>query len=211
MRDGYYRFALQDWPAQPAEHIEARGGSHRGDDESGVRRRINRLALIEIGDISWPEHVSIFTVPVRMAVQTQGAAACVGRECTKRIRRTCRRAENNVLDRSWLEEFGGLLGLRVSDFVGLDGITRRDLVQYHYPSDEELRSVGVTGIFLGYYFPWDGYQNALIAQGHGFETFRTTVEGSLANYENLDNCSNWHPRLLQVSEVWFRAGDRHRK
>ena len=26
-------------------------------------------------------------------------------------------AENNTLDRRWLEEFGGLLGLRVSDLV----------------------------------------------------------------------------------------------
>jgi len=50
-----------------------------------------------------------------------------------------------------------------------------------------LQSVGVTGLFLGYYFPWDGYQNALIAQGFGFETFPSLVEGSLANYENLDN------------------------
>ena len=34
-----------------------------------VRRRINRLALTQVGDISWPEHVTIFTIPVRMAVQ----------------------------------------------------------------------------------------------------------------------------------------------
>ena len=34
-----------------------------------VRRRINRLALREVGDISWPEHVGIFTAPVRLAVQ----------------------------------------------------------------------------------------------------------------------------------------------
>jgi hypothetical protein len=35
--------------------------------------------------------------------------------------------------------------------------------------------------------PWDGYQNALYAQAHGFETFPRTVEGSLVDYENLDN------------------------
>ena len=35
--------------------------------------------------------------------------------------------------------------------------------------------------------PWDGYQNALMAQAHGFETYHKTVEGSLVNYENLDN------------------------
>ena len=34
-----------------------------------MRRRINRLALTQVGDISWPEHVGIFTIPVRVAVQ----------------------------------------------------------------------------------------------------------------------------------------------
>src|SRR5205823_317808 len=87
----------------------------------------------------------------------------------------------------WLEEFGGLLGLRVSDLVGQAGIEARHLIQYTYPTDEELARVGVTGLFLGYYLPWDGYGNALYAQAHGFETFNRTVEGSLVNYENLDN------------------------
>jgi hypothetical protein len=45
----------------------------------------------------------------------------------------------------------------------------------------------VTGIFLGYYIPWDGYSNALLAQAFGFNTLSTTVEGSIVNYENLDN------------------------
>ena len=47
--------------------------------------------------------------------------------------------------------------------------------------------MGVTGIFLGYYLPWDGFSNALIAQAHGFQTYNRFVEGSLVNYENLDN------------------------
>jgi hypothetical protein len=68
-----------------------------------------------------------------------------------------------------------------------DEFERKHLIAYTYPSDEELERVGVTGIFLGYYLPWDGYSNALLAQGFGFTTFRTTVEGSIVNYENLDN------------------------
>ena len=47
--------------------------------------------------------------------------------------------------------------------------------------------VGVTGIFLGYYIPWDGHNNALVAQAYGFESWPTIVEGSIINYENLDN------------------------
>lgn len=152
-----------------------------------VRRAINRLALETVGDISWPEHVCIFTIPVRLAVQMNIPLIVWGENSQHEYGGPAAAAENNVLTRRWLEEFGGLLGLRVSDLVGQEGITRRDLVQYTYPTDEELARVGVTGIFLGYYRPWDGYQNALVAQAHGFETFPTTVEGSLVNYENLDN------------------------
>lgn len=98
-----------------------------------------------------------------------------------------RAAENNVLTRRWLEEFGGLLGLRVTDLVGQDRIEQRNLIQYTYPSDQDMARVGITGIFIGYYLPWDGYSNALIAQAHGFRTYHRAVEGSLVNYENLDN------------------------
>lgn len=152
-----------------------------------IRRKINRIALEEVGDISWPEHVTIFTVPVRIAVQMKIPLIIWGENSQNEYGGPASAAQNNVLTRRWLEEFGGLLGLRVSDLVGKYGIEAKHLIQYTYPSDEELAAVGVTGIFLGYYLPWDGYQNALIAQAHGFETYHKTVEGSLVNYENLDN------------------------
>lgn len=152
-----------------------------------VRRKINRLALTEVGDISWPEHVTIFTVPVRLAVQLGVPLIVWGENSQNEYGGPASAAEGNVLTRRWLEEFGGLLGLRVSDLVGQDGIEQRDLVQYTYPSDEDLARVGVTGIFLGYYIPWDGWGNALFSQAHGFEAYPKLVEGSLANYENLDN------------------------
>ena len=153
-----------------------------------VRRKINRLALTQIGDISWPEHVTIFTIPVRIAVKFNVPLIIWGENSQNEYGGPAAAAEDNVLTRRWLEEFGGLLGLRVSDLIGQDGIETRHLIQYTYPSDEELQRVGVTGLFLGYYMPWDGFQNALLAQAHGFTTYHKTVEGSLVNYENLDNC-----------------------
>ena len=152
-----------------------------------VRRRINRFTLETVGDISWPEHVTIFTVPVRVAVQHNIRLIVWGENPQHEYGGPAASTQKNALDRRWLEEFGGLLGLRVSDLVDQAGLTRRDLIQYTYPTDAELSQVGVTGIFLGFYFPWDGYRNALYAQGYGFETFPTMVEGALANYENLDN------------------------
>jgi N-acetyl sugar amidotransferase len=152
-----------------------------------VRRKINRLALNQVGDISWPEHVAIFTIPVRIAVQFNIPLIIWGENSQNEYGGPAAAAENNVLTRRWLEEFGGLQGLRVSDLIGQAEVEPRHLIQYSYPSDEELQRVGVTGIFLGHYLPWDGYGNALFSQAHGFETYHKSVEGSLVNYENLDN------------------------
>lgn len=152
-----------------------------------VRRRINRLALTQVGDISWPEHVTIFTVPVRLAVQHGVRLIVWGENPQNEYGGPAAASQDNTLTRRWLEEFGGLLGLRVSDLLEIEGIEPRHLIQYTYPGDADLARVGVTGIFLGYYFPWDGWTNALLAQANGFETLPHMVEGSLANYENLDN------------------------
>ena len=152
-----------------------------------VRRKLNRVGLTQVGDISWPEHAGIFTIPVRAAVQFNVPLLIWGENSQNEYGGPAAASENNVLNRRWLEEFGGLLGLRVSDLVGLEGITQKNLIPYTYPTDEELDRVGVTGLFLGHYLPWDGYTNALIAQANGFESLAQTVEGSVVGYENLDN------------------------
>jgi N-acetyl sugar amidotransferase len=153
-----------------------------------VRRRINKLALKQIGDIAWPEHVRIFTIPVRIAVQLNIPLIIWGENSQNEYGGPAAAAENNVLNRRWLEEFGGLLGLRVTDLIGQEGIEAKHLIQFTYPTDEELSRVGVTGLFLGHYIPWDGYSNALYTQAYGFQTYDKVVEGSIVNYENLDNC-----------------------
>ncbi len=152
-----------------------------------VRRRINKLALEQVGDISWPEHVAIFTIPVRMAVQFNVPLLIWGENSQNEYGGPAANADDNVLTRRWLEEFGGLLGLRVSDLIGREGIEQKHLIQYTYPTDDELKRVGVTGLFLGHYIPWDGYHNAQVSHEHGFEFYSDMVEGSAVNYENLDN------------------------
>ena len=179
---------LSDIGRRNIENLKKRGVDYvEVSTNPVIRRQINRIALTEVGDISWPEHVTIFTIPVRIAVQFNIPLIIWGENSQNEYGGPASEVENNILTRRWLEEFGGLLGLRVSDIIGQEGIETKNLIQYTYPSDEELRKVGVTGIFLGYYIPWDGYQNALVSQAHGFETYHKPVEGSLVNYENLDN------------------------
>ena len=152
-----------------------------------VRTKLNYFGLTQLGDISWPEHVGIFTIPVRAAIQFNIPLIIWGENSQNEYGGPAAAANNNVLTRQWLEEFGGLLGFRVSDLVDSGEFSVKQLLPYQYPSDDELKRVGVTGLFLGYYFPWDGLSNAIIAQANGFLTRDCVVEGSIANYENLDN------------------------
>lgn len=152
-----------------------------------VRAKLNRVGLTQVGDISWPEHVGIFTIPVRTAVQFNVPLIIWGENSQNEYGGPASAAGSNILNRRWLEEFGGLLGMRVSDLIGQEGIEPKHLIQYSYPSDEDLQRVGVTGLFLGHYLPWDGLSNTLIAQANGFYSYHKVVEGSMVNYENLDN------------------------
>jgi N-acetyl sugar amidotransferase len=173
-----------------------------------IRAKLNRIGLTQVGDIAWPEHVGIFTVPVRAAVQFNVPLIVWGENSQNEYGGPAAAADNNVLNRRWLEEFGGLLGLRVSDLLGQEGIEQRHLINYTYPTDEELSRVGVTGLFLGHYIPWDGLSNALIAQGSGFESYGRPVEGAMVDYENLDNNQHGiHDYLKFIKFGFGRATD----
>ena len=152
-----------------------------------VRAKLNRIGLMQVGDISWPEHVGIFTIPVRASVQFNVPLIIWGENSQNEYGGPAAASGNNTLDRRWLEEFGGLLGLRVTDLIGQEGITDAHLIPYQYPTDEQLRNAGTTGLFLGHYMEWDGLSNVLLSQANGFEVYPTSIETTFLNYENLDN------------------------
>ena len=152
-----------------------------------VRARLNRYALEVVGDISWPEHVAIFTAPVQIAVKFNVPLIIWGENSQNEYGGPASSQNNPVLNRAWLEEYGGLLGLRVSDLVASGEFSSEELSLYQYPDDTDLERVGVTGLFLGHYYPWDGLGNAIVASAYGFEMEPVATQGSLVGYENLDN------------------------
>ena len=152
-----------------------------------VRRKINKFALETVGDISWPEHITIFTVPVKVSVNMNVPLLIWGESAENELGGPIDRLDEGILDRRWLEEFGGLLGLRTNDIADILQIPRHKLIQYTYPDENEIKKVGSIGLFLGQYIQWDGKGNAEIAKKKGFKVYEKDVEGSIVNYENLDN------------------------
>lgn len=162
-----------------------------------------------VGDEMWPNHLGIFTIPINIAVKFNIPLVIWGENPQQEYGGPVESIENNVLNRKWLEEFGGLLGNRIQDMIGVDGLTEKDLTPYFYPSDEEINKVGVVGIFLGHYFFWDAKKQLEVVKKHGFSVKEDgPVEGTYTNYENLDEkMHGLHDYLKYVKYGFGRATD----
>jgi N-acetyl sugar amidotransferase len=153
-----------------------------------VRALLNRLGLELVGDISYPEHVSIFSAPFRIAAQ-MGISLIVYGENPQ----ACYGGPLDVLEaiemtRRWIAEFGGHLGLRPADLVGQYGIRREDMADYALPSEEKMSQL--KAIFLGQFLPWNSHLNAKHAVKAGMAVPKSPP--SIANIWTAENLDNAH-------------------
>lgn len=171
-------------------------------------RELVRIGFFKLGDCCWPEHIGIFTAPVRVAVQYNIPLLIWGENSQFEYGGPASKKENNFLDRNWLEQFQ-MLGYRISDVVH-DGIDMKDIKVFHYPTDEEINKVGVTGLFLGYFEKWDTLGNIDFCLSRGWHKNPDgPVENAYNEYENLD--CKWigglHDYMKFIKYGYSRATD----
>ena len=155
----------------------------------------------KLGDPCWPCHVGIFTVPIKIAVQYKIPLIIWGENSQMEYGGPAKARESNILDTNWLQEFGGMQGMRVEDWAK-HGIPIKDLYWYVYPSDDEIKQVGVTGLFLGYYHKWNAREQLKIVERNGFKRLPYRKRGAKLDYENVD-CKfvDFHDYLM-----WLKYG-----
>jgi N-acetyl sugar amidotransferase len=155
-----------------------------------VRRKLNRIGLEKVGDISWPEHAGIFTVPFRMAKQLGIPLLFYGENPQREYGGPLGTEEARQMNARWVSEFGGFLGLRASDIPAIDpSITPNDMRHYQMPDPTyHLPDLAPTveAYFLGQFLPWDSQRNGEIARDAGMMWDRPGP-ANWWPYENLDN------------------------
>ena len=154
-----------------------------------VRADLNRLSLEMVGDISLPEHFSIFTVPFRIAYQMGIPLVFYGENPLNSWGSpdSDRQAEQRMTQ-DWVAQFAGFLGAAPRDFIGKSGISACDMTAYCGPSDAQMEAAGIGVYFLGQFVPWDSRKNGQLAKNHGMETM-LPCRGNWWDFENLDNGS----------------------
>ena len=152
-----------------------------------VYLKLSRFGLKELGDFQWPEHLGIFTIPVQIAVKYNIPLIIWGENPQLEYGKPTDINNETILDKRWTEENGGyfLDKIKPIDMIKY-GFKLEDLHPYIYPPDDEIRKVGVTGIFLGTYLKWNIFEQLKFVKGIGFEESNENKEGTYNGWENLD-------------------------
>jgi len=176
-----------------------------------VLKKLNRLSFKKIGDMNWHDHCGIFTAPIIVAVKFNipliiwgetewDIAGIFGPEDFVEFSNRDRH-ENSLRGYEWY------------DFINDkdDYLTEKDFGWAKYPSDEEILSVGVRGIYIGNFFKWDGNYNAKLAkEKYDWKESQTPFERTYRLISNLDNrYSNGVSDLLKFVKFGYGRTSDH--
>jgi hypothetical protein len=153
-----------------------------------TRHKLNKFSLETIGDPSWPEHTTVYTVPLNIAIKFNIKLIIWG-EASSEYGTT---GISGVVDQKektleYQQEFGCLNGLRSNEICELTGIEQKKLIPYMNPKQDDIEKIGLTELFLGYFVPWDPYKNFMISSICGMESYHKKLENAPVNYISLDD------------------------
>ncbi len=153
-----------------------------------VLKKLNRLGFKKMGDMNWQNHCGIFTSPIAVAVKFNIPLIIWG-EVAWDISGMFE-PEDFVEFSARVRHEHGLRGYEWHDFLGdpFDPISEKDMIWAKYPSDEEILSVGVRGIYIGNFFKWDPNNHVKkMKELYGWKQADQPFERTYRLFSNLDD------------------------
>ena len=172
--------------------------------------RLNRIGFRKLGDMNWHAHCGISTLPHRVAVQLNIPLVIWG-ETPWDIAGMY--FHDDEADFSYQNRHDhDCRGHEWYDFVNdsEDSLNEQDLWWAKYPSDEEVYSTNLTGLYLGNYFPWEPNKHLqLMIDLYGFTSSKTSFERTYRTGSNLDDRyeNGVHDLLKYIKYGYGRCSD----
>ncbi len=182
--------------------------------------KMNRIGFKLMGDMNWHAHAGIFTYPVRVAAQLKIPLMIWG--------------EHGFMDLGGMHSYKDLVeftyryrhehclrGFEWYDFTdeGLkksgksaisEGLTPKDLMPWMYPSDEDVKTAGVRGLFLSNYIKWEANEHGqMMIDKFGFKLSPEPFERTYRKMSNLDDMheNGIHDYMKFIKFGYGRATD----
>ena len=152
-----------------------------------IIKKLSRSSFKKMGDMCWHCHAGIFTYPVQIAVKYKIPLLIWGEQGFLDLGGMFSHKDLVEMTEKFRTEHG-LRGYDWKDMIDAEeGITEDDLAWAKYPSDEEIEKVGIRGIYLGNYFPWDNVkQTELMIKEFGFKPSPEPYDRTYTRFENVE-------------------------
>lgn len=151
--------------------------------------RMNRLCFRMMGDMNWHNHVGLSTVPMRMACDLGIPLVFYGEhgwtdlggmhsmhdfvEYTKRYR-----LDNLQRGYDWYDMMGD----------EEEPVSEAELELFKYPDDAAIEKVGLRGLFIGNFDPWDANAHTkLVKERYDWKESPEPFERTYRRFSNLDD------------------------
>lgn len=171
-------------------------------------KKMNRVAQRLMGDMNWHAHAGIFTYPIREAVEKNIPLMVWG--------------EHGFMDLGGMHSYKDLVeftfryrhehcmrGYEWFDLIEAskkydDEIFEKEIIQWKYPSDEQIERVGVRGIYLSNFFKWDANKHGpLMVEKYGFKEAEDPFERT---YRRMSNLDDMHENGIHDYMKWVKFG-----
>jgi len=138
------------------------------------------------GSTAIPMHFSIFNIPLRIAVKFNIPFVIYGENSAFEYGNQEITDTGFELNNKWIKRYGVTQGTSVFEWSDKN-ITKKDLISYSCPTDNELNKAGVKAIFLGHYLQWDPNITKKIAVQNGFKYLRSNKKTGYYSFADIDD------------------------
>ena len=173
-------------------------------------KRLNKLCFKKMGDMNWHAHCGIQTYPYIIAVQHNIPLIIDG--------------EHGFMDMGGMHSYSDYVeltqrfrlehvqrGYDWHDMLGDEDIPikKQEMISYMFLSDEEIKRVGIRGVYLGNYVKWSGNHNADIAKKYGWKEAEEEFDRTYRKISNLDDMheNGIHDYMKYIKFGYGRATD----
>lgn len=171
-------------------------------------RKISRLMLEKVGDLTWHYHAGIRTLPFKVAVEKNIPLIVWGEHGFAELTGLVSLKDFVEFTR-WTRKEHDMRGIDAEELIGQNGITAADIEPYIFPTDEEIEKTDVRGIYISNFFKWNAEEHAKRMKQEwdfGYITYKRDRTFNL--YSKIeDHANDVHDYLKYLKFGYGRATD----
>ena len=177
-------------------------------------KKLNRLGMEVMGDMNWHNHVGIMTYPIRVAVDMKIPLMFWGEH--GRIELGGMFSNNDFIEFTYKTRHEhDARGYEWYDLIKEakkfgENLKPMELIPWKYPTDDEIDTNGVRGLFISNFFYWDANKHGeMVKEKYGWIESEIPFERTYRLMSNLDDIyeNGIHDYMKFIKFGYGRASD----